>query len=87
MKRLTKYALALAMLFTSTALAGCAQRQSQADQETGQPVTGYVADFGEDGMTIWKDPETGCEYIVWASYKKGGITARLNSDGSPRCRP
>lgn len=37
-------------------------------------------------MTVWKDKDTGCEYIVYSGYQQGGITARYDSEGKPICR-
>lgn len=36
----------------------------------------------QDAFTIWTDPETGVEYIVYNNFYKGGITPRLNEDGT-----
>ena len=32
---------------------------------------------------IYVDKETGVNYIVYSAYYKGGITPRLNADGTP----
>ncbi|MBQ7797557.1 MAG: hypothetical protein IJ371_00355 [Clostridia bacterium] len=37
----------------------------------------------DDEIIIWKDPETDVQYIIYKGYRKGGITPRLNNDGTP----
>jgi hypothetical protein len=32
---------------------------------------------------IWEDPETGCQYLIYAAT--GGMTARLDRDGVAMC--
>ena len=36
----------------------------------------------DDEIFVWKDPETDVQYIVYKGYRKGGITPRLNNDGT-----
>jgi hypothetical protein len=33
-------------------------------------------------ISIWIDEETGVQYVIFNGYYKGGITPRLNADGS-----
>lgn len=33
-------------------------------------------------IQIYVDPETGVNYLIYDSYRKGGITVRYNADGS-----
>ena len=35
-----------------------------------------------DEILFWTDTETGVEYVVYKGYRKGGITPRLNADGT-----
>ena len=35
-----------------------------------------------ESISIWTDEETGVQYIIFQAYRKGGITPRLNADGS-----
>ena len=35
-----------------------------------------------DNCSIWVDPDTGVNYVVYTAYCKGGICVRYNSDGS-----
>lgn len=48
--------------------------------------TQAIRQIGRDHIKIWVDPETGVQYIVYKEtvYKGGvgGITPRLNVDGS-----
>ena len=45
---------------------------------------GEVIYFGS-GINIWVDPDTGCNYLVYAAPNRGAMTPRLNSDGTPYC--
>lgn len=36
----------------------------------------------DDEIFIWEDPETDVQYIIYKGYRKGGITPRLNNDGT-----
>lgn len=36
-----------------------------------------------DEVHIWIDEETGVQYLIFKGYRKGGITPRLNADGTP----
>jgi hypothetical protein len=80
-----KYAIIWALLL----LGACSQ-----DQELSPPAeaqssavvlervsvrTGYIY--------IWTDPDTGCEYVFVKAVYVGGITPRMNRDGSQRCGP
>ncbi len=33
-------------------------------------------------IIVYVDPETGVNYLIYTSYKQGGITVRYNADGS-----
>ena len=33
-------------------------------------------------ITIWTDEETGVQYIIYNDIHRGGITPRLNADGT-----
>jgi hypothetical protein len=39
-----------------------------------------------DSVSVYTDSKTGCEYLIYASGYKGGITPRLGSDGHPICK-
>jgi hypothetical protein len=34
---------------------------------------------------FWTDEETGCQYVVYWGYNRGGITPRLSPDGTQIC--
>ena len=48
---------------------------------------------GPRGLEVWTDPETGCQYLsswtgvalVFGGAGAGGLTPRLNVDGTPMC--
>lgn len=52
------------------------------NQETTQEMTSLSAFSYEDDVYDYVDPDTGVHYLVYFGYRKGGITARLNPDGS-----
>jgi hypothetical protein len=33
-------------------------------------------------ISYWVDEETGVQYLIYSDYRQGGITPRLNADGS-----
>jgi hypothetical protein len=41
-----------------------------------------VGNLEDSYIDIWTDEETGVQYIVYSGVKKGGITPRLNADGT-----
>lgn len=52
------------------------------NQETTQEMTSLSALGYEDNVYDYVDPDTGVHYLVYCGYRKGGITTRLNPDGS-----
>jgi hypothetical protein len=42
-----------------------------------------VGKLNDSYIDIWVDEETGVQYVVYAGFKQGGITPRLNADGTP----
>lgn len=36
-------------------------------------------------IRVWRDPETGCDYLLYKRGYAGGITPRMNADGTPHC--
>ena len=59
------------------ALSAC--QQTPAQQVKKVPVTAGENNIAARGVTVWKDPETGCEYLL---YFSSGITARYARGGS-----
>lgn len=55
---------------------------SKDNPETTQEMTSLSALGYEDNICDYVDPDTGVHYLVYCGYRKGGITTRLNSDGS-----
>ena len=44
----------------------------------------YTKDIKElsDCIGVWTDSETGVQYVIFYGYRKGGITPRLNANGT-----
>ena len=44
----------------------------------------YTKDIKElsDCIGVWTDSETGVQYVIFYGYRKGGITPRLNTNGT-----
>lgn len=55
---------------------------SKDNPETTQEMTSLSAFGYEDNIYDYVDPDTGVHYLVYCGYRKGGITPRLNPDGS-----
>lgn len=55
---------------------------SKDNPETTQEMTSLSALGYEDNVYDYVDPDTGVHYLVYCGYRKGGITTRLNPDGS-----
>lgn len=36
-------------------------------------------------VTVWTDPYTRCQYLIYSDYKQGGITPRMRRDGTQAC--
>ena len=68
----------LAIIAAAGLLAACDTRSGGYERNALSPNA--MNEFG-----TFSDPATGCEYIVWNGYEKGGITPRLNADGQPLC--
>ncbi len=83
MNKLHVTVLLLAVLFLPAmgALVGesAGQTATNASQEPIRPAIAPDSRF-----SIWADPETGCEYVI---YRSEQFTPRLSADGSPKgCR-
>lgn len=59
-------------------LAGCGE-------PTATPVGPSMVGITDNDVFVWRDSQTGCQYLVYAGYKRGGITPRLNPDGTQVC--
>jgi hypothetical protein len=40
---------------------------------------------GGEEVRTWRDPETGCQYLLWERKQRGAMTPRLAADGRPLC--
>ena len=41
----------------------------------------------DDEINLYIDPETGVNYLVYDRYHTGGMTIRVNADGTPYVTP
>lgn len=73
-----KKIISLILVIAIALLVACAET-TEADTQTD-----YIQD-GYGYCEIIVDKETGVNYVVYANYhkKSGGITVRLNADGTP----
>ena len=70
MKKIISLILVIAIIL----LVGCS------DVEAGTQIN-YIQNDWDYNIVV--DKETGVNYIVYIDYKQGGITPRLNADGTP----
>jgi hypothetical protein len=83
----------LILCFSSALLlAGCDQNGSpfQSEPIKTKRLEGKILGKSNGGEEIraWRDPETGCHYLLWRGRRsEGGITPRLTPDGRPMCGP
>jgi hypothetical protein len=72
-------------------LGGCDQNGSSFESEPIKTTTLEGKVRGKSGggeeIRVWRDPETGCSYLLWRGRRDGGITPRLTPDGRPMCGP
>lgn len=77
-------------LISLVLLAGCEKLSSEFQSAPIKATTieGKVrtARGGGEEVRVWRDPETGCEYLLWEGKRKGSMTPRLTSDGRPMCK-
>jgi hypothetical protein len=77
--------LAVAMLLT-----GCDKLTTSFKSEpiTTSTVEGRLRSnrTGGEQVRVWRDPDTGCQYLLWERRQRGGITPRLTPEGRPMCR-
>ena len=69
-----KKIISLILVITIILLVGCVE-VTEADTQTK-----YIQ---EGNFYIRVDKETGVNYIIYDNLNKGGITVRLNADGTP----
>lgn len=63
------------------ALTGCEAVTTEETSQT-EEKTSFILN-SDDEIRIWTDEETGVQYLIFKGYHKGGITPRLNADGTP----
>jgi Family of unknown function (DUF6440) len=78
-------------LLAAVMVAGCDQQGSPFRSESIKTATleGKVrgSRSGGEQVRVWRDPETGCQYLVWERRSLGNMTPRLNAEGRPLCGP
>lgn len=86
---MTRIVLA-AGLAAAALLTGCdnIERSFQSEPITTNTVQGKLRGTraGGEQVRVWRDPDTGCQYLLWERRQRGGITPRLTPDGRPMCR-
>lgn len=70
-----KKIISLILVIAIALLIGCAET-TEADTQVN-----YIQDDWDYKIIV--DKKTGVNYIVYIEYKQGGITPRLNADGTP----
>lgn len=76
-----KKIVSLILVITIMLLVGCSD-VSQVDTQT-KYIQDYEGNPDDENYSIRVDKETGVNYIVYDGFKSGGITVRLNTDGTP----
>lgn len=66
--------------FFGLGLAGCEQQV----RDPNRPIVARVVRGPSNEMDLWRDRETGCEYISYTG--SSGLTPRLDANGRPICR-
>jgi hypothetical protein len=72
-----------AVLLAALLLTGCAPSPPPPESN---PVPAPAYDLS-DSIIAYTDPATGCDYLIYAGYRKGGITPRMMADGRQVCVP
>lgn len=79
----------MAFCLLTSVLAGCDKSDSPFDSASDDNgasearVLGRSA--GGERVRVWRDPETGCQYLAWGRRRTGSMTPRLKPDGRPMC--
>lgn len=60
---------------------GCEAVTTEETSQT-EEKTSFILN-SDDEVQVWTDEETGVQYLIFKGYRKGGITPRLNADGTP----
>lgn len=80
----------IAVLAGTIALAGCDTFDSsfRSAPINATTVEGKVRSrrAGGEEVRVWRDPETGCQYLLWERRQRGSMTPRLGPDGRPVCK-
>ena len=72
-------------------LVGCDEKGSpfQSESIKTMSVEGKLrgSRSGGEEVRVWRDAETGCQYLLWERRGKGSMTPRLTPEGQPMCGP
>lgn len=75
--------LFMVMAVTITlSITGCGDGGIQVQSQTPMAATNTMRNASDFDFWIWTDQETGVQYIVYKDGYGGGITPRINLDGS-----
>lgn len=83
--------LLLGLLALSIALIACGSENSQKEHSDDFVVVSATEEISEnDSITKIKEKETGCYYLYYKGYRKGGLTqvfVEVNGASVPHCEP
>lgn len=74
--------LVISLVIALIGITGCS---SNNDKAYDSPNRGYIETYYEDiynQISVFTDPVTKVQYIIWNGSSKGGITPRLDKDGN-----
>ena len=63
-------------------LVGCSLEDFESNSEVTPVSSDILTSDGYSDICDYVDPDTGVHYLIFYGYRKGGITPRLNPDGS-----
>ena len=85
---MTRSALPFCLL-AAIPVTGCDQNGSPFKTESIKTATveGKIRSrrSGGEEIRVWRDPETGCQYLLWERRRMGAMTPRLTAGGQPMC--
>ncbi|WP_268795702.1 DUF6440 family protein [Sphingomonas sp. Leaf25] len=79
---------ALALCLLTSLLAGCDKFDSSRSVPDNTATTEAEVlrrSTGNERVRVWRDPETGCQYLALGRRRTGSLTPRLKADGRPMC--
>lgn len=79
MKRITTIIIAALIVLS---LSGCGDGKTNRTQSNKRGTLEIMYEDGYDRVEVYTDPQTHTQYIIWEGSNQGGITPRLNEDGT-----